>query len=322
MSLASHQQQLSALGTKITGCLISDESSEDRLFSRLWREVLVFERQFSRFLPDSELSNFNRSAGREQPISQDFYKLLKAARSLSKETEGLYNPFVLPALQSSGYRRSMVRGNESDYVDDFSSRRVVDWKKLKLNTNAACIPVDTAIDLGGCGKGYIAEKLREHLKDLPGYWLSMGGDIAAFGTDNFGEPWRVSIQSAKDPLNDIGFVELPTTGLQAAATSGTISRSGGEGPGAWHHIIDPRTCHPAKTDLQIATVVCGSALKADVLASCAIILGSELAPGFLLSHGVEDFLLQGMNNKKQSIIIANGQNIHLENKAKLGVSHV
>jgi thiamine biosynthesis lipoprotein len=41
-----------------------------------------------------------------------------------------------------------------------------------------------------------------------------------------------------------------------------------------HHLIDPRTSAPALTDVVQATVVCGSALRAEVLAKTAVIAGS------------------------------------------------
>jgi thiamine biosynthesis lipoprotein len=52
------------------------------------------------------------------------------------------------------------------------------------------------------------------------------------------------------------------------------------GGAASHHLIDPRTGRPAVTDVVQATVVAGSALRAESLAKAAIIAGS--VDGFAL----------------------------------------
>jgi len=41
-----------------------------------------------------------------------------------------------------------------------------------------------------------------------------------------------------------------------------------------HHLIDPRSGLPATTDVVQATVIAGSALRAEVLAKAAVIAGS------------------------------------------------
>ena len=91
----------------------------------------------------------------------------------------------------------------------------------------------------------------------------------------------------------------------AVATSGTLRRSRQRAGKPWHHLIDPATFEPATTDVLLATVCAATTLEADVLASCAVILGSERAPAFLESKGVKAILLQ-CQNENQS------QNFHLQ----------
>ena len=94
------------------------------MFADLWRVVFSFERSFSRFIPKSELTQLNRLAGLRFEITTEFENLLRTAKGLSQQTGGLYNPFILPALQQAGYRRSAVPGYENDAVDDYSRRRM------------------------------------------------------------------------------------------------------------------------------------------------------------------------------------------------------
>ena len=60
----------------------------------------------------------------------------------------------------------------------------------------------------------------------------------------------------------------------------------------YHHIIDPRTYKPANTNVLLATVNAKSTLLADVLASCAVILGSDKAIKKLRSMGADGLIMQ------------------------------
>ncbi len=290
-----------ALGSDVTLVLVAEQDQKpqiDELLSDLWKAIFRFEKQFSRFLPNSELSRFNQSAGQNTLVSQEFHELLKVAKYYGASTGGLFNPFILPALHRIGYKQSLAPGYTDDTQIDYSRLAVADISELKLSDNRACIPYGSALDMGGCGKGYLADQLRQLVKTdwIRGYWLSLGGDIVGGGNDVDGQQWKVNISDANDSSTDSD-LRLRTTGKDfAVATSGTNVRQGVHSGKKWHHILDPRTQKPAKTDITMATVYGNSATQADVLASCAIILGSTKALPFLKKQsGVRAALLQGID---------------------------
>ena len=296
MHLREESQTKQALGGNVTIGLVVDTPIYETmvLFNQLWKQVYEFERQFSRFIPDSELSRFNRKAGSKQNISIEFEQLLTRAKQLGQQTEGLYNPFIFPALQKAGYNKSASPGYEKDIQEDYSDLRVENIEKLNIEKGWAEIPYGTAIDIGGCGKGYLADQLGIYLegKDVKGYWLSIGGDILVKGKDANGELISVAIQDSNNTdITSDWIMVAPVEGM-AVATSGTYLRRKQLSDKKWHHIIDPLTLEPAITDVRLATVVTMSATKADVLASCVVILGSKKSEQFLKNHDVESALLQ------------------------------
>lgn len=304
-----YYQEAVALGSKTGLSLVSRAGAGRirRVYQDLWQAIFAFEKQFSRFLPGSELSMFNRSSGTKQPVSPEFRSLLLTAQELASQTDGLYNPFILPALQSAGYVRSRVPGHELDQVDDYANRTVVSADRLEIGDTWARIPYGTALDLGGCGKGYLADQLRELLPDsIDGYWLSLGGDIAVGGCDEQAAPWSVNVQAAETTDRDVA--TLQPQGNCGVATSGTTVHRGRQADKAWHHLIDPRSLRPAKTNVLLATVCAKSTLMADVLASCAVILGSEAGLPFLASRGVETAVLQcqAMDGTSRIVHYGNG----------------
>jgi thiamine biosynthesis lipoprotein len=66
-----------------------------------------------------------------------------------------------------------------------------------------------------------------------------------------------------------------------AATSGTRKRAWGSD---LHHLIDPRTGRPARTDIAEASVIARSGADAEILAKSALLLGTKEAPAFLAAH--------------------------------------
>jgi thiamine biosynthesis lipoprotein len=275
--------------------LVSDTSASqvEARFRSLWLHIFRFEQQFSRFLSDSELSRFNRGAGLRQVISPEFREHLLASQRMSKLTDGLYNPFVLPALQRAGYLHSMVARYRDDPVDNYEHRQLTTHHKLLVGDDWAQIPPNTALDLGGSGKGYLGDKLANLARgwrDVSGFWFSLGGDIVAGGFNQVGRPWVVGVEAIDGGL--AGQVSAAGSEPFAVATSSTAYRAGRKQGKRWHHIIDPRTQQPAVSDLVSASVTAPSALLSDVLASCLIILGSQTAQTFAKISGARGCLLQ------------------------------
>lgn len=309
-----------ALGGNATIGLVLDSTVAPRKLHRtLWRTVFQFEKQFSRFLPNSELSRFNANAGIKTPVSDAFAAILKTAQDLAALTDGLCNPFILPALQRTGYIHSAAEGYQNDSAPDYSERRVVDIRKLELGDGWARIPYGTALEIGGFGKGYLADMLGTIAREqgAVGYWIELSGDIATYGHDAEGQPITIAVQAADASAADTYLVVCPEEPF-AVATSGTFARAAHAKTLKGHHIIDPRTSQPAKTDMLLATICGPAALTADVFASCALIVGSKLAPMWLNAHGTHEYVLQWKNDSGVAIT-SQGTHIHVKEGASANV---
>jgi thiamine biosynthesis lipoprotein len=291
-----YQQQYHALGSEVFMTLVSKEDEEysHKLFKRLRKHVDAFEKQYSRFLPDSELTQFNKRAGERIAISAGLRSLLIAARGLAEETDGLYNPFILPALQQVGYIGSWPQPETHNQATDFTDRTIVPASKLVIGSSWAKIPKNSALDFGGIGKGYLLDELAAKLtkEQLSGYWLSLGGDIICEGYDVNGQPWCVAVQSAVETSKNIDTISNHGGKRLAIATSGTTKRQGLKDGKTWHHIVDPRTGQSADTNVITATVTADQGVIADVYAKCIVIAGPKQAQLYKESRKIRSFLLQ------------------------------
>ena len=284
------QQSQHALGSEVILTLVGDDEPQiGGLFDTLWREIRLFEATFSRFQPDSELTHVNQQAGLQTEVSIEFLRLIQQVKIMVKRSEGLYNPFILPGLQAAGYKGSWPNPAQHDESMDFSARRTVQPEALVVGPNWIKIPAKSALDFGGIGKGYLLDQLSAQLQlaKLTGYWLSLGGDLICAGKDTDDKLWRIGLQQA-DALGEAAYIENSDGTALAVATSGITKRRGS----GWHHIIDPRTAKPAKTDVLTASVALPDGVEADIFAKCLVIIGSQEATGFASRHKIKDFLLQ------------------------------
>ncbi len=271
--------------------IVKDEATAQPIFQLLWASIHGFERRFSRFLSDSELSHVNEEAGSEINITPAFHDFLVVSQQYSEQTDDIYNPLVLPALQQAGYVGSWpaVTVIKSDL--DYRQRRpTTQSEAIILTQTTVRLPADSAFDSGGIGKGYLLDQLADLLdtKHVKHYWLSLGGDIICAGFNSEDQPWKVGIADAEANDKIVRTITNSTGERLAIATSGTTKRRGID----WHHIIDPHTGKPAVTEVLTATVISASGVSADIYAKYLVILGVEAAQKAINQQHITGALLQ------------------------------
>jgi len=247
----------------------------------LYRFFHMAERLASRFLPDSELSRFNR-APMFHPVelSPMLYEMVRLAWSWSVRTEGLFQPFVGSDLCRLGYDRSFEHLRKDDQQQALKGADCP--PAVERNFDQALILSDkerTAVrntpyhlDLGGIGKGWSADRaammLRGSFRVTRGI-VDAGGDMRVWSDE---EPWLIGIQSPFDEEKELLQLVLRNG---AVATSNIIHRSWVHEGKRVHHILDGRTGLPAETDIVQATVLGCSAAEAEVAAKVICMAGSE-----------------------------------------------
>jgi thiamine biosynthesis lipoprotein len=217
--------------------------------------------RLSRFEPSSEVSRLNLSRGRWFEVSSELEALLRESLRAFELSEGLVNVAVLPALLAAGYTRDFAAGPTARVEPP----RIPPLPEvLHLRPGEARLGRGGAVDLGGIAKGWLADRLAERLGD--NVLVNLCGDLFARGGGETGEGWPVGFGDKTLLLKDLG-----------AATSGTTKRAWAGG----HHLIDPRTGLPARSDLTEVSVLASTATDAEIFAKVALLLGSRDAPKWL-----------------------------------------
>lgn len=246
-----------------------------------WEQVL------SRFRPDSELNQLNRSHGKSFNASQTLWSVYQAAQDAFQLSQGLVRPTLLEALEGAGYTQSFelinpqadrgceIPGQSLDLYREGAGVRKRDHKRMNIVTDGE------RFDFGGIAKGWAAQQAVDRLKEAGPALVDAGGDIAIRGELAGGEPWLIGVENPFLPETDLTTLSLGSCGI---ATSGRDFHRW-QHKGVWmHHIIDPRTGRPADTDVLTATVIASDALLAETAAKTAFILGSQAGGRWLQDH--------------------------------------
>jgi thiamine biosynthesis lipoprotein len=269
-----------ALGSTVR--LIASGPAAQRVVARARADILDYHARLSRFLPGSELSALNRDPRPTVPASALLRDALRAALWAAGYSDGLVDPCVHDALVAAGYGRSYERpaqvpapaGPHRAARPDPAAR----WRAIRVDEAAGTVarPPGLRLDLGGTGKGHVADLVARRLAAC-GHWVvDCGGDVRVGGA----RPVQVAHPLRAEPAAELVVADA------ALATSSVMSRAWLRDDGRpAHHLLDPSTGLPVRTGLLCASAVAPTTLHAETLAKLALLLGPERARPLLGGHG-------------------------------------
>ncbi|MGZ6967757.1 MAG: FAD:protein FMN transferase [Acidimicrobiia bacterium] len=247
------------------------------------------ESRWSRFLPDSELNRLNRLVGRPVLVSADTLHAVEAAVAGWHATAGRYDPSVLHAMVAAGYDRDFALVGSDASRETREDRAVVPpgCQGIVIDSvvGSITIPIGTAIDLGGIGKGLAADIVSAELVDAgaAGACVNVGGDLRVRGRAPGEAGWVADIEHLPDLR-----IALADGGI---ATSSSTKRRWTRDSKVFHHLLDPRLGVPARSGLSSVTIIAGTAGAAEVTAKAAFVAGAEGAAAVAEAAGATGVLV-------------------------------
>lgn len=237
------------------------------------------EARLTRFSEESELAHLNRSSGVWFHASDELFEILLEARGLFAETDGLFDPSILDVLESIGYDKSMdeIRSFGTSSPSGIAPLPPHDFRAVQFDeaAHAILLPEGMRLDLGGIGKGWIAERAARVLARYSSACVvNAGGDLFAEGHPSEEGAWRTALE---DPRDEERVLAVLRTGPGAVATSSVLRRRWRQGDVIQHHLIDPRRRAAAETDWLCVTVIAPHAAVAEVYAKALLIAGPSSA---------------------------------------------
>ncbi len=241
-------------------------AAESTAFEDVEEELRRLEQIFSRFLPASELSVLNRE--RVLDVGSELFEVVGLALDARERSEGRFDPTVHEAVVSSGYDRTFEEV-PGQLPAGAAATGAPCGGAVLLDPIRRRIELEDGfkLDLGGIAKGWAVDRACELLAGTGACLVNAGGDLAVSGSLD-GGPWPVAVDVPGAPL---------TLGIEdgGIATSGRDHRRWRRGDVELHHLVDPKTGRPSRSDLVRVTTVARTATAAEVAAKSLFLAGER-----------------------------------------------
>ncbi len=251
--------------------------------------------QMSTYQKDSELSLFNQNTSTDWvPVSPEFYEVVKESIKISKLSNGLFDVTVGPLVNLWGFGPDEMTASPPDEAIIKDKLNQIGYHRLNLKDDGLFVKKEIPnlwVDLSGIAKGYGVDQvalLFERL-GIMDYMVEIGGEIRVKGKNNQGQPWQIAVEKPTAEKRMIEkILSITDTGM---ATSGDY-RNYFEVDGVrFSHTIDPRTGRPINHKLASVTVLSGTSMEADGLATAFMVMGPEDGYQFAEQNHIPAFFI-------------------------------
>lgn len=237
----------------------ADPARARSLIDRAFAEAARLEAILSNWSPGTELSRFNARAGQGAvPLSSELSEVLSLSARLHQLTDGAFDVTLGPVIL-------LLRRNALDPARLRAAHRLVDGRGLVVSGRyGALARPGMAVDLGGIGKGFAVDRIR----DL----LVRGGARAGF--IDFGQSSQLAFGATPRVVAVRSLTGKPATKLELRNAALSTSDSGLQESS----ILDPRSGDRVPARRQ-ATVTGQSAAVTEGWTKPLIVLGRAWLTG-------------------------------------------
>jgi FAD:protein FMN transferase len=245
-----------------------------------------FDMSLSTYVPNSIISRMNRN---DSTVEADelFTEVFNKSREVYINTDGAFDITVAPIINALGFGFTKGRDIDSSIID--SLLQFVGMEKVKLEGKKLVKSNPSVmLDVNALAQGYSVDIVCRLLdkKKVSNYLVEIGGEIRAKGRNAKGEDWKIGIDKPLEGNMEEGRTLqaiLSVTG-KALATSGNYRKFFIKNGRKYTHIIDPKTGHPALSNLLSTSVLADDCITADAYATALMVFGLKKSIDFLSLH--------------------------------------
>lgn len=217
---------------------IDDKATARSLAQLAIDEVRRIEAKYSRYRPDSVVSQISAQAGLDWiECDDETLALLDFADQLFAQSAGLFDITSGVLRRAWNFRQPALPS--ADVLRDLCA--LIDWPSVQRNGRRVRLPKPgMELDFGGFGKEYAADRAACMLmaQGVRNGYVNLAGDIHVMGPQAHQQPWLIGIQ---DPRHSDKLVASIPIASGALATSGDYERFFELDGRRYCHILHPQS---------------------------------------------------------------------------------
>ena len=250
-----------------------------RTILKMQAEIARFDRIFSLYRPDSEISRLNATGALMRP-APELRALIEESQRFSVMSGGAFDISVQPLWQlyeAHFWSHAHVVQDIVARAQDVA-RELVDFRRIETGAGRIAFAREgMGITLNSVGQGFITDAIADMLRN-EGFESAVVdlGEFRTLGRHPEGHPWRIGIRGAPVASAVGRVIDLDDMALAVSGGYGTTF----EPTGHFHHIFDPQTGLSAN-QLADAAVIGPRATAATALAVAICVVGEERAQALL-----------------------------------------
>ena len=275
----------------------------------------------STYIENSEITRFNQTvAGEWFDVSSDFYRVVVAADSISRKTDGAFDITVGQTVDLWGFgAEGGALSNELPVQDKISSaQQTADYRNLQIKSDPPALKKlhsELKLDVSAIAKGFGVDEillLLKNIGEVHGAMVEIGGEIRVFGHRHDGFKWTVGIQS---PVRDRGGLAAKVyLDNEAIASSGSYVNYFEKDGKRISHVINPLKGAPVETDIVGTTVIDKSCMTADAWATACMVMDVAKALDIARSEDIGLMIIREESEDALEVISNNSFKKYLVNE--------
>lgn len=245
-------------------------------------DVERLEQRYSRYRPDSFLSDINRVAavGGSITVDDETASLLNYADTCYQQSDGLFD--ITSGILRKAWRFDVKQLPDAHVIEALLAK--VGWQQLIWQPPVLTCPIaGMEIDFGGVVKEYAVDRVAAlcWTAGIHHGVVNLGGDIKIIGPRADGTPWQVGIRHPRQKQAVIHHLRLSSGAL---ASSGDYERCIEIDGVRYGHILNPKTGWPVKHLAAVSVV--GDFCVVAGSASTIAMLKEDQGPAWLNQLGL------------------------------------
>ncbi|UCG87105.1 MAG: FAD:protein FMN transferase [Gemmatimonadota bacterium] len=284
------QRSVPVMGTIADiGVVHRDQAYAQAAIDAAIRQLRYVDRTMTAFSESSDVGRANSMAtGAATVITSATASVITEGLRWAEASDGAFDPCIGRAvnLWDVKNRTAPPEGAQVRRLAGHALYRTLDLGMHGGRRVVQMTDASAAIDLGGIAKGYAVDLAVRSLREwgIEHALVNAGGDLYAMGESQDGDPWSVGVRSPYDPSQISHRFELADA---AVATSGDYLQNFRHGGMLYHHLLDPATAAPRRTDVHSVTVTASSCMAADAAATTVFGMQRDRAERILKSTAPE-----------------------------------